>query len=148
MWSEHWDTSLWVEGSKMVLFEEQIPVLFVDDRAVMDMVWIETVRKRSWRKDAMGLWIVRLVDIRQNRIYHIPSPTNSPLKTNRRQFSPRAASQEESSMHLSFNCQVGKYLNWLNRTQLRTTTSRYSNLELVLGAGVNPKSVRYRIAAQ
>jgi hypothetical protein len=54
VWSEHWDTSLWVEGSKMVLFEEQVPVLFVDDRAVM--VWIEMVRKRNWRKYAMGLW--------------------------------------------------------------------------------------------
>jgi hypothetical protein len=38
----------------MVLFEEQVPVLFVDDRAVM--VWIEMVRKRNWRKYAMGLW--------------------------------------------------------------------------------------------
>lgn len=56
VWSEHWDTSLWVEGSKMVLFEEQVSVLFVDDdRAVMDMVWIEKVRKRSRRKDAMVL---------------------------------------------------------------------------------------------
>lgn len=57
VWSEHWDTSLWLEGSKMVLFEEQVPVLFVDDRAVMDMVWIETIRKRNWRKDAMRLWV-------------------------------------------------------------------------------------------
>ena len=62
VWSEHWDTSLWVEGSKMVLFEEQVPpVLFVDDRAVMDMVWIEMVRTRNWRKDAMGSWVVYLV---------------------------------------------------------------------------------------
>jgi len=63
VWSGHWDTSLWVEGSKMVLFEEQVPVLFVvDDRAVVDMVWIDKVRKRNWMRDAMGLWVVRLVD--------------------------------------------------------------------------------------
>ena len=54
VWSEHWETSLWVEGSKMVLFEEQVPVLFVDDRAVVDMMWIEMARKRNWRN--MGLW--------------------------------------------------------------------------------------------
>ena len=28
----------------MVLFEEQVPVLFFDDRAVMEMVWNETKR--------------------------------------------------------------------------------------------------------
>jgi hypothetical protein len=49
----------------MVLFEEQVPVWFVDDRAVMDMVWIEMVRKRNWRKYAMGFCVVRLVDVRQ-----------------------------------------------------------------------------------
>ena len=42
----------------MVLFEEQVPVLFVvDDRAVVDMVWIDKVRKRNWMRDAMGLWL-------------------------------------------------------------------------------------------
>jgi hypothetical protein len=47
----------------MVLFEEQVPVLFVDDRAVMDMVRIETVRKRNWRKYAVGMCVVRLVNL-------------------------------------------------------------------------------------
>jgi hypothetical protein len=141
VWSEHWDTSLWVDGSKMVLFEEQVPVLFVDDRAVMDMVWIEMVRKRNWRKYAMGLW--RLVDVRQPKslweerkfvsatftfqnlflfsqsvafITSIPSPTNFVFQNKQAKVCFLRRDLDTSQLQLAFaiHSQGGHHLNWLN----------------------------------